>query len=103
MSKHWPGAYKLRVRSHQKCHFFVQLGVKKVAENEEGTKRGRRDEKGRKMVPKREPKVVKHGDKNEAEKKRSVRIVVFALAAIWSLKKAKQDKLPHHLLRPSVF
>ncbi len=38
-------------------------------ENEEGKKRGLRDEKERNMVPKREPKVDKNGDKNEANKR----------------------------------
>ena len=68
MSKHWPGACKLRVRSPQERYFFVQLGVKKVNENEEGKKRGLRDEKERKMVPKREPKADKNDAKNEAVK-----------------------------------
>jgi len=53
LSKHWPGPYQLRVRTPRKWYFFVQWGVKKATENEEGKKRGLRDEKERKMVPKR--------------------------------------------------
>ena len=67
MSKHWPGACKLRVQTPQKLDFFVQWGVKKVTENEEGKKGGRRGEKDRNMGSNREPKADKNGVKNEAE------------------------------------
>ena len=60
LSKHWPGAYELRVRAPQKGHFFTQVGVKKATKNEEGKKGGHRDEKERQMEPKREPKAVKN-------------------------------------------
>ena len=66
LSKHWPGAYELRVGTPQKCHIFMQFGPKKATKNGEGKKGGHRDEKERKIVPKREPKTVKHGVKNEA-------------------------------------
>ena len=69
LSKHWPGAYELRVGAPQKGHFFAQVGVKKATNNEEGKKRGHRGEKERKIVPKREPKAVKNGVKNEAQKR----------------------------------
>ena len=67
LSKHWPGAYELRVRAPQKGHFFMQVGGKKATKNGKGEKGGRRDEKERKMVPKREPKAVKNGVKKEEE------------------------------------
>jgi len=47
----------------------VQLGVKKVAENEEGKKRGPRDEKGRKMVPKRSQKWSNMETKTKQKKR----------------------------------
>ena len=59
LSKHWPGAYKLRVLTPQKWYFVMQLGVKKATKNEEGKKGGRGAEKGRNIEPKREPKAVK--------------------------------------------
>ncbi len=35
LSKHWQGAYELRVRMIEKCYHFMRLGVKKVIQNEE--------------------------------------------------------------------
>ena len=46
----------------------MQWGVKKATQNEESKKGGRRAEKERKRVSKREPKVIKTHVKNEAEK-----------------------------------
>ena len=60
-SKHWPGRYKLRVRTPRKWYFSVQWGVKKATQNEEGKKGGHGDEKAR--------KAVKNNARNEAEKR----------------------------------
>ena len=57
----------------RKWYFFVQWGVKKATENEEGNKGGPGDEKDRKMVPKGEPKwskrPSKRGPKTRSKKK----------------------------------
>ena len=68
LSKHWPGAYELRVRAPQKGHFFAQVGVKKATKNEDGKMRGKRKAKGRPREPKRSQTVDKRWvEKGEAK------------------------------------